>query len=286
MNILITGANGQLGQSIRADLPLSVTNKYIFAGSNDLDITQKEQVSAFLKNEDIDVIVNCAAYTAVDKAEDEPLKADLINHVAVGHMAEEIRKRNGFLIHISTDYIYGGADTSNEPLTEDSTPDPVSVYGKSKLDGENAILKSGARSIILRTAWLYSEYGHNFMKTMLSLFESHNEIKVVNDQKGTPTYAGNLAKAIISIVEQNKLAGYEGIYNFTDEGVATWFSFAKSISEFSNNTRCKIMPCTTAEYPAKAQRPSYSVLDKSKFKTVFGTHIPHWEESLKSLFNK
>ena len=286
MNILITGANGQLGQSIRANLPLSVSNKYIFAGSNDLDITQRDRISAFLKNENNDVIVNCAAYTAVDKAEDEPLMADLINRVAVGYLAEEIKKRNGFLIHISTDYIYGGNVAFNNPLTEDSTPAPVSVYGKSKLEGENAILKSGAKAIILRTAWLYSEYGHNFMKTMLSLFESRREIRVVNDQTGTPTYAGNLAKAIIYIIEQKMLEGYEGVYNFTDEGEATWFGFAKSISGFSNNTKCSIIPCTTAEYPVKALRPSYSVLDKSKFKTAFGIHIPHWEESLKSLLNK
>lgn len=286
MNILITGANGQLGQSIRANLPLSVSNKYIFAGSNDLDITQRDRISAFLKNENIDVIVNCAAYTAVDKAEDEPLMADLINRVSVGYLAEEVKKRNGFLIHISTDYIYGGNVAFSNPLTEDSTPAPVSVYGKSKLEGENAILKSGAKAIILRTAWLYSEYGHNFMKTMLSLFESRREIRVVNDQTGTPTYAGNLAKAIIYIIEQKMLEGYEGVYNFTDEGEATWYGFAKSISGFSNNTKCSIIPCTTAEYPVKALRPAYSVLDKSKFKTAFGIHIPHWEESLKSLLNK
>lgn len=286
MNILVTGGEGQLGKSIRANLPADCHNRYIFAGSTVLDITNPDSIGQFLDRENIGVVVNCAAYTAVDKAEDEPEKAEMINGRAVGFLAEAIKKRNGFLIHLSTDYVYGGDTSCSVPIKEEVAPNPVSVYGRTKLDGEKKVEKSGVDAIVLRTAWLYSEYGKNFMKTMLNLLAEKEEIKVVNDQRGTPTYAGNLAKAIISIIETDKLRGYDGIYNFTDEGEATWFDFAKAISRHSGKTGCRILPCSTDEYPAKAVRPAYSVLDKSKFKNRFSIEIPEWEDSLKSILKK
>lgn len=280
MNILVTGAGGQLGKSIKEIVDnTQCQDRYIFTDVADLDITDRSSVSRFLDNNAIDLVVNCAAYTAVDAAEDDPEKASLVNTVAAGILAEEIKKRDGFLIHISTDYIFGG-NRINTPIKEDDTPCPVSVYGKTKLEGEHLIASSGVNAIILRTAWLYSTYGKNFLNTMLRLTGEKDTLKVVYDQVGSPTFAGNLASAIVRIISGNMLHGYEGIYHITDEGVCSWFDFASAIAAMAHHDNCMIAPCLSAEYPAKAERPAYSVLDKSKFKRTFGITLPHWQASL------
>ena len=258
-------------------------HRFVFTDVEELDITSAEAIEAFFEQENVDVVVNCAAYTAVDLAEDNEEQADLINHKAVVILADACKRHNATLVHISTDYIFSGdADT---PYNEESTPAPISVYGRTKLAGERAILESGCKYIILRTAWLYSEFGRNFVKTMRELTATRSEVKVVADQIGTPTYASDLAKAITYIIDSGQLSKC-GIYHYSNEGACSWYDFACEIARLSGNLECKIKPCTTADYPTKARRPHYSVLDKSKFVATFGITIPEWKESLKGLFKR
>ena len=276
MTILVTGGNGQLGTALRLASAKS-HNRYIFTDIEELDITSAKAVEKFFEGEKVDVVVNCAAYTAVDLAEEERKKVFEINCGAVINLAEQCQKHNATLIHISTDYIFSGE--KHEPYTEQDTPDPVNAYGRSKLAGEIAVVNSGCKHIILRTSWLYSEFGHNFVKTMRSLTATRPEIKVVADQFGTPTYAGDLANTIVAIIESG-LKDRCGAYNYSNIGECSWYDFAIEIARLSGNKECKITPCATAGYPTKAQRPQYSVLDKSKFLATFGIAIPEWQESL------
>ena len=278
MAILVTGGNGQLGCSLRLATAESI-HRYIFTDIEALDITSAEAIATFFEREKVDVVVNCAAYTAVDLAEENEAQADLINHKAVALLAAACKRYDATLVHISTDYVFSGeADT---PYTEECAPAPINAYGRTKLAGERAVAESGCRNIVIRTSWLYSEYGKNFVKTMLSLMASRPEVRVVADQFGTPTYADDLAKAITYIIESNQLDKC-GTYHYSNEGVCSWYDFACEIARLSGNN-CTVTPCTTADYPTKAQRPHYSVLDKSKFVATFGLPIPNWLDSLKKV---
>lgn len=279
MNILITGANGQLGNCMRKAAK-ETSDNYIFTDVAELDITNAEAVKEAVKKNDINVIVNCAAYTNVDKAESDEDLAELLNAKAVRNLAEAVKANNGTLIHVSTDYVFGGS-LGNTPRTETEPTNPTGVYGLTKLHGEQQINESGVKSIIIRTAWLYSEYGKNFVKTMKELTSSRPQLKVVFDQVGTPTYAQDLANSIIDIIEHRKMDGNEGIYHYSNEGVCSWYDFTKMIAEIAGNNDCDIQPCHSDEFPSPVTRPSYSVLDKTKFKTTFDTTIPYWTESLK-----
>lgn len=280
MNILVTGADGQLGNCLRKAAANS-NDEYIFTDVAELDITDAEAVMKMVKDGAIDVIVNCAAYTNVDKAEDDADFAELLNATAVRNLAEAVRANDGTLIHISTDYVFG-KEPYNIPCREDQKGTPTGVYGLTKLHGEQAIAASGCKALIFRTAWLYSEYGRNFVKTMLDLTAAKPELKVVFDQVGTPTYAGDLADAIFSIIESRSFNGNEGIYHYSNEGVCSWFDFTKAIAEIADHRDCDIQPCHSDEFPSKVVRPSYSVLDKTKFKNTFGLRIPYWTDSLKT----
>lgn len=282
ITILVTGGDGQLGSALRLASAES-HHRYIFTDIEELDITSAEAVEELFSREKIDIVVNCAAYTAVDLAEEQEDTADKINHKAAALLAEVCAQRNATLIHISTDYIFSG--DSRRAYTEDDTPAPLNAYGRTKLSGERAVTKSGCKSIILRTSWLYSEFGKNFVKTMRNLTATHKEIKVVADQFGTPTYAGDLAEAIVQIIE-NKKYDKCGVYNYSNLGECSWYDFAMEIARESGNDNCKITPCTTADYPTKAMRPRYSVLDKSKFVATFGIKIPAWQESLAECIKK
>lgn len=279
MNVLVTGANGQLGNEMRI-VSASSRDNYIFTDVAELDITDKNAVFDFVKNEQIHVIVNCAAYTNVDKAEEEQDFAELLNATAVGYLAEAMKTVGGTLIHVSTDYVFGGG-RYNTPCKEDAPENPTGVYGLTKLHGEYAIKNSGCHHIIVRTAWLYSEYGKNFVKTMLNLTETKPQLKVVFDQVGTPTYAFDLASAVYDIVENRKFEGNDGIYHYSNEGACSWFDFTKMIAEYSGHKDCDIQPCHSNEFPSKVIRPFYSVLDKTKIKETFGIKIPYWTEALK-----
>ena len=289
MNILVTGANGQLGTELR-NVTADSRNHYIFSDvaspegvvTLGLDITDREAVRAVCEDGSVDVIVNCAAYTNVDKAEDDPETARLLNAAAPANLAAVAAEREATLIHISTDYVFGG--DAAVPRAEDSPTGPLGVYGRTKLEGEEAILASGCASIIFRTAWLYSPYGKNFVKTMRQLTSDRDSLKVVCDQVGTPTYAHDLATLIAHVIEDGML-DRTGIYHYSNEGAISWYDFAQSICELSGNT-CDIQPCRTEEFPSKAQRPRFSVLDKSKVKTVFGIGIPYWRDSLKDCLNR
>lgn len=276
MTILVTGGNGQLGRAMRLASAES-RHRYIFTDIEELNIVSAEAIEAFFSREGVDVVVNCAAYTAVDLAEEEESIADNINHRAVALLAEACKHHNATLIHISTDYIFDGKATT--PYAEESSPAPINAYGRTKWAGEEAIAESGCRAIILRTQWLYSEFGRNFLKTMLTLFASRDEVRVVADQIGTPTYAGDLAEAICAIIEEEKIEEC-GTYHYSNLGECSWYDFAAEIARVSGCDKCKVTPCTTAEYPTKATRPQYSVLDKSKFMATFDTSIPEWRESL------
>ena len=280
MNILVTGADGQLGNCLRKAAANS-NDEYIFTDVAELDITDAEAVMKTVKDGAIDVIVNCAAYTNVDKAEDDADFAELLNATAVRNLAEAVRANDGTLIHISTDYVFG-KDPYNVPCREEQRGTPTGVYGLTKLHGEQAIAASGCKALIFRTAWLYSEYGRNFVKTMLDLTAAKPELKVVFDQVGTPTYAQDLADAIFSIIESRRFMGNEGIYHYSNEGVCSWFDFTKAIAEIADHRDCDIQPCHSDEFPSKVVRPSYSVLDKTKFKNTFGLRIPYWTDSLKT----
>lgn len=280
MNILVTGANGQLGNAMRIASRGS-NDKYIFTDVAELDITNAEAVSKMVTDNAVDVIVNCAAYTNVDKAEDDADFAELLNATAVRNLADAVKLNNGTLIHVSTDYVFGG-NSGNTPRTEDEPANPTGVYGVTKLHGEQEIEKSGAKALIFRTAWLYSEFGKNFVKTMLNLTATKPDLKVVFDQAGTPTYAQDLANAIFLIIENRKMDGNEGIYHYSNEGVCSWFDFTRLIADIAGNTDCDIQPCHSDEFPSKVIRPSYSVLDKTKFKSTFGLKVPFWLDSLKT----
>ena len=245
-----------------------------------LDITNAEDVKAMVANHNIDVIINCAAYTNVDAAEDNEALAEKLNSEAPAILANAMAETGGLLVHISTDYVFGG-DPYNTPCREDQKGTPTGVYGATKLRGEQRITASGCKYLIIRTAWLYSEFGKNFVKTMLNLTSTKPQLKVVFDQTGTPTYAYDLAKAIVEIVESKKYEGNEGIYHYSNEGVCSWYDFTKMIAEMAGHTECDIQPCHSSEFPSKVVRPSYSVLDKSKIKAVFGLTIPYWTDSLR-----
>lgn len=280
MNILVTGANGQLGNELRL-VTAESADQYVFTDVGELDITDAEAIERMVAANGIELIINCAAYTNVDKAEDDRALAERLNTTAVEHLAAAMKRRNGWLVHISTDYVFGG-DPYNTPCKEDQQGTPTGVYGETKLHGEQAIARIGCHHIIIRTAWLYSEFGKNFVKTMLDLTASKPELKVVFDQTGTPTYARDLADAIFAIVEGRKYAGNEGIYHYSNEGVCSWYDFTKTIAELAGRTKCDIQPCHSDEFPSKVKRPAYSVLDKTKIKTVFGLRIPYWTDSLKT----
>lgn len=275
--ILVTGANGQLGNEMRR-LGAVSPNEYIFTDVAELDITDKAAVMAFVEEHKVDVIVNCAAYTNVDKAEDDEATAELINATAVRNLAEAAKNVDATLFHISTDYVFGAE--GNTPRSEDMPLNPLGAYGRTKLHGEQAIAEVGAKAIIIRTAWLYSEFGNNFLKTMLRLTAEKETLNVVFDQVGTPTYAGDLAMTIFSIIEGGYYVGNEGVYHFSNEGVCSWYDFAQEIATAAGHTKCKINPCHSSEFPSKVTRPPYSVLDKSKIKQTFGVDIPHWRESM------
>lgn len=276
MNILITGANGQLGNEMRDLSAGHSQHSYFFTDVQELDICDEQGVRAYVKNHHIDLIVNCAAYTAVDKAEDNSDLCDKLNHLAPAYLADAAEACGASLIHISTDYVFDG--TAHIPYTEDVEPCPNSVYGSTKLAGEQEVMRRCSRAMIIRTAWLYSEYGNNFVKTMLRLGRERETLGVVFDQIGTPTYAGDLAKAIYAAIEQGLVPG---IYHFSNEGVCSWYDFTKKIAELAGHTACDIRPCHSNEFPSPVKRPAYSVLDKTKIKETFGLHIPYWMESLK-----
>lgn len=280
MNVLVTGGNGQLGTSMH-NASAGSPNKYIFTDVHDLDITDAAAVEAIVEKENIDVIVNCAAYTNVEKAEDDADFCEVLNAKAVGNLAQAMAKKGGKLVHVSTDYVFGG-NNGNTPRGEDQPVNPTGVYGLTKLHGEQEIEDSGVDYIILRTAWLYSEYGNNFLKTMMKLTSEKPALKVVFDQIGTPTYAGDLAEAIVDIIDNGKIDGNVGIYHYSNEGVCSWYDFTKRIAEEIGTTEsCDIQPCHSDEFPSKVVRPSYSVLDKTKYKDTFGKKVPYWTDSLK-----
>ena len=277
MNILVTGANGQLGCEMQR-LGAVSPNNYIFTDVAELDITNADAVMNAVKASSIDIIVNCAAYTNVDKAESDEATAELINATAVGNLAKAMKEVGGTLFHVSTDYVFGC--DGNTPRTEDMPLNPLGVYGRTKLHGEQAIAESGCKALIFRTAWLYSEFGNNFLKTMMRLTSEREQLNVVFDQVGTPTYAGDLALAIFSIIEAGVYEGNEGIYHFSNEGVCSWYDFAVEIAAAAGNTNCRINPCHSCEFPSPVTRPPYSVLDKTKIKNTFDIDIPHWRESM------
>ena len=287
MTILVTGANGQLGSEMRL-VAAGSDDRYIFTDVVELpgvetvklDITDLQAVRQMVLNNDVKVIVNCAAYTNVDKAEEDPDFCALLNAKAPENLAVAMKEIDGLLVHVSTDYVFGG-DPYNTPCREDQKGTPTGVYGLTKLQGEQAIEASGCHYIIIRTAWLYSEFGKNFVKTMLMLTSTKPSINVVSDQIGTPTYAMDLAEVIYDIVETRKYEGNDGVYHYSNEGVCSWFDFAKKIAECAGNTECDVRPCTSDEYPSKVKRPAYSVLDKAKIKNAFGISIPCWTDSLK-----
>jgi dTDP-4-dehydrorhamnose reductase len=277
MNILVTGANGQLGNEMRR-LGVVSPNNYIFTDVAELDITDALAVMQFVKENSVSIIVNCAAYTNVDKAESDEAIAEFINATAVKNLAVAMKEVDGTLFHVSTDYVFGCE--GNTPRTEEMPTAPLGVYGRTKLNGELAIENSGCKALVFRTAWLYSEFGNNFLKTMMRLTAEREQLNVVFDQVGTPTYAGDLALAIFSIIEAGVYSGNEGIYHFSNEGVCSWYDFAKEIAAAAGQTQCQINPCHSSEFASKVCRPPYSVLDKSKVKRVFGVDIPHWRDSM------
>lgn len=302
MNILVTGANGQLGNEMRILAKDSVDNYFftdvvdaseesitmlkklagddINTDTKHLDITKLDEIREVVKREQIDAIVNCAAYTNVDAAESNEPLAEKLNAEAPKNLAIAMKDVNGLLVHISTDYVFGG-DLYNTPCNEEQIGTPTGVYGLTKLHGEQGIISTNCNYVILRTAWLYSEFGKNFVKTMMNLTATKPQLKVVFDQVGTPTYAYDLATAIVAALKNP----IEGIYHYSNEGVCSWYDFTKMIAEFAGNNNCDIQPCHSEEFPSPVKRPSYSVLDKTKVKNTFGMCIPYWTESLKCCIN-
>ena len=293
MNILVTGANGQLGNEMRI-IAKNSQDCYVFTDVNEvegvetiyLDITDLEAVRAIVAEQRVDAIVNCAAYTNVDAAESNQVLAEKLNAEAPENLAKAMKEVNGLLVQISTDYVFG-KDPYNVPCKEDQQGTPTGVYGVTKLHGEQKIMATGCKHVIIRTAWLYSEFGKNFCKTMMNLTATKPRLKVVFDQVGTPTYALDLAKAIeavmkdYSAVRANNMYAKTGIYHYSNEGVCSWFDFTKMIAEYNDTTSCDVQPCHSNEFPSPVIRPSYSVLDKTKIKETFDVQIPYWTESLK-----
>ena len=275
MNILITGCNGQLGNEMQLLEKEHATHTYYNTDVAELDITDKEAILRFVEEHQIDGIVNCAAYTAVDKAEDNEKLARLLNTVAPGYLAEAVEQRGGWFVQISTDYVFDG--TNHTPYTPDEPTCPNSVYGRTKLAGEVQAMQACQRTMIIRTAWLYSTFGNNFVKTMIRLGKEMPELGVIFDQIGTPTYAHDLAVCIFTTIERGIVPG---IYHYSNEGVISWYDFTKAIHRIAGITTCHVRPLHTAEYPTPAARPHYSVLDKTKIKQTYGIEIPYWEESL------
>ncbi|MDY3978907.1 MAG: dTDP-4-dehydrorhamnose reductase [Tidjanibacter sp.] len=276
MTILVTGANGQLGNAMRV-VSAASSNHFIFTDVEELDITNAEAVRQMVVDNNVGSIVNCAAYTNVDKAEENEPFAEKLNADAVANLAAAAKANDAVLFHISTDYVFGGT-RNNTPITEDEPMNPTGAYGRTKLHGEEAIARSGCRAIVIRTAWLYSEFGNNFVKTMLNLTATKPQLKVVIDQVGTPTYASDLAEVIYGIIESGKFV--TGTYHYSNEGAVSWYDFTKEIARRSGHTACRIEPCLSSEFPSKVVRPSYSVLDKSKIKETFGITVPYWADSL------
>lgn len=294
MNILVTGANGQLGREMRLTAKES-SHHYIFTDVAPaegletilLDITDRNAVEQMVSEEQVGAIVNCAAWTDVDACETDSVmaaKAERINALAPAILAQAMRDVNGLLVHISTDYVFG-LEPYNTPCNEEQKGTPTGVYGHSKLRGEMVIRNSGVQYIILRTSWLYSEYGRNFCRTMMKLTAEKPQVNVVFDQTGTPTYALDLAQAITTILERESWRGNTGIYNYSNEGVCSWYDFAMTIRKIAGHEACQINPCHSNEYPSPVKRPAYSVLDKSKFKQTFHLSIPYWAESLLKCVN-
>lgn len=291
MNILVTGANGQLGNEMRR-IAAQSQDTYVFTdiveqegvATTLLDITDLEAVRRLVAEQHVEAIVNCAAYTNVDAAESNEALAERLNADAPENLAKAMKEVGGWLVQISTDYVFG-REPYNRPCREDQTGTPTGVYGLTKLHGEQKILATGCRHIIIRTAWLYSEFGKNFCKTMLQLTATRPSLKVVFDQCGTPTYAWDLALAIQHILARcasaEKPEAYQGIYHFSNEGVCSWYDFTKMIAEYSGRTACDIQPCHSNEFPSPVARPAYSVLDKTKIKETFGVAVPYWTDSLK-----
>lgn len=285
--ILVTGAAGQLGSEMRGLAP-ATKDRYIFSDvavipgveTVRLDITDIDAVRLVCDSEKVDVIVNCAAYTNVDRAESDAAMADLLNNKAAGNLAKVAAERGALLVHVSTDYVFGG--NACRPYVEDSPTSPLGVYGATKLLGEEAVKASGCKYLIFRTAWLYSPYGKNFVKTMIQLTAERDSLKVVSDQVGTPTYAADLAEVIVKAISDGRK---KGVYHFTDEGVCSWYDFACAIRDLAGN-KCDIAPCRSEDYPSKATRPHYSVLDKTKVRRDFALKIPHWYESLKKCMDR
>jgi dTDP-4-dehydrorhamnose reductase len=276
MNILITGCNGQLGNEMQLLEKDFSEHQWFNTDVEELDITDQLAIEQFIQENQIDGIVNCAAYTAVDKAESNKELCTSLNTVAPAYLAAAVDKRGGWMIQISTDYVFDG--TKHTPYVETDTPCPDSVYGSTKLAGEFGVQKFCRRSMIIRTAWLYSTFGNNFVKTMLRLGKEKTELGVIFDQIGTPTYARDLAKAIMAAIAQGI---QPGVYHFSNEGVISWYDFTKAIHRIAGITSCHVRPLHTAEYPTPAKRPAYSVLDKTKIKETYNIEIPYWEESLK-----
>lgn len=291
MNILVTGANGQLGNEMRI-VAKGSNDHYVFTDVNQvegqktvyLDITDIDAIRKSVVDNNIDVIVNCAAYTNVDAAESNEPLAEKLNALAPKNLATVMAERKGLLVHISTDYVFG-QEPYNTPCREDQKGTPTGIYGLTKLHGEQNIIASGCNYLIIRTAWLYSEFGKNFCKTMLNLTATKPQLKVVFDQVGTPTYALDLANAIYDIVSGRKFEGNSGIYHYSNEGVCSWFDFTKMIAEYSGQTACDVQPCHSDEFPSPVKRPAFSVLDKTKIKQTFGVKVPYWTDSLKKCIN-
>lgn len=280
-NILVTGANGQLGNEMRLLAEVNKEYTYFFTDVAELDICDEQAVMNFVTAHQIDIIVNCAAYTAVDKAEDNQELCDKLNHVAPGYLAKAIQTRGGYLVQVSTDYVFDG--TAHVPYTEEQPTCPDSVYGTTKLAGEQEAMKYCANTMIIRTAWLYSTFGNNFVKTMLRLGREKDSLGVIFDQIGTPTYARDLAVAIFAAIHKGIIPG---IYHFSNEGVCSWYDFTQMIHHLADIKTCKLRPLHTEEYPTKAKRPHYSVLDKTKIKDIYGIEIPYWVGSLKECIDK
>ncbi len=279
-NVLITGANGQLGNEMR-ELSASFPQfTYFFTDVQELDICNEQAVNEFVAANSIDAIVNCAAYTAVDKAETDSEFCRVLNAVAPGYLARAVQSRGGVMIQVSTDYVFDG--TQHVPYTEEVSTCPASVYGTTKLEGEQLVMAGCEQAVVIRTAWLYSIYGNNFVKTMIRLGKEKNQLGVIFDQVGTPTYARDLARAIWAILDKGAV---RGVYHFSNEGVCSWYDFTKAIHRITGITGCTVNPLHTVDYPTPASRPHYSVLDKTKIKQTFGITIPHWEESLQECIN-
>lgn len=281
MNILVTGANGQLGNEMQVLARENLQHTYFFTDVQELDICDEQAVYAYVSEHKIDIIVNCAAYTAVDKAEDNVELCDKLNNIAPGYLARAAQANGAAMIQVSTDYVFDG--TAHIPYTEEEPTCPASVYGSTKLAGEQNVMDHCEKAMVIRTAWLYSIYGNNFVKTMIRLGQERDSLGVIFDQIGTPTYANDLAQAIFAAINKGVV---RGIYHFSDEGVCSWYDFTVAIHRLVGIASCKVKPLHTADYPAKAPRPHYSVLDKTKIKDTFGIEIPHWEESLKRCINQ